>query len=123
MRLCGRRGESGPFKLPTEDTWRDDNTCSYCGGLNPEVALKYIEAGARIVPTDKSYKIYIDRVPADSGLPPMRSTRGKSYFQDWQPEHQKKLIELLNDKKITFAEPGHFYVLPFFMRRESKAEG
>ena len=36
--------------------WREDNTCSHCGGMRPSIALKAIREGAEVVPTDKNYK-------------------------------------------------------------------
>jgi len=57
---CPRRIE-GPFKLPKEDSWREDDTCSYCGSLNPNTLMQRIESGdVELTPTDKSYKIYVD---------------------------------------------------------------
>ena len=59
--LCPRR-EEGPtsFKLPAEDHWRENETCSFCGSLNPEAFMRHAEAGAKLGPTDKSYKVYVD---------------------------------------------------------------
>ena len=50
---------SGPFKFAAPH-WREDGTCSHCGGIKPSIALKAIVEGAQVVPTDKSYKIYVD---------------------------------------------------------------
>jgi hypothetical protein len=113
--ICPRREESGvipggPFKVPDGDSWRDDKTCSWCGGLDPVEALRLIESGAEITPTDKSYKLYV----AGSGSP-----TGKTYFQHFSAEQQQKLIELVNAKTVKFAYPGRFYVLPFFMWRSA----
>ncbi len=60
---CPRRlGEIGPWdhEETDQDAWRDDNTCSFCGGLKPETALELIKRGWNIVTTDKNYKIYLD---------------------------------------------------------------
>lgn len=56
---CPRRPE-GPFKLPDEDHWDEDDTCSYCGSFNPDTLMKRIEAGElELGPTDKGYKVYL----------------------------------------------------------------
>lgn len=45
------------------DEWREDNTCSFCGGINPMKLLEMLKSGGwHVVPTDKSYKFYIDKV-------------------------------------------------------------
>lgn len=84
-----------------QGTLRSDDTCSYCGGLNPKTALFLIEfENAKVTPTDKSYKVYInDR---------------KVYFEDFTDEEKNKFIQLYNEKKMTLAYPGHFYVMPYF---------
>ena len=43
-----------------EPHWEPDNTCSHCGGLRPSVALEAMRKGAKVVPTDKNYKIYVE---------------------------------------------------------------
>jgi hypothetical protein len=103
--LCPRRPE-GPFNLPEKDEWRADKTCSFCGSLDPAEALKLIEAGEELCPTDKSYKMYVG---GGGGR--------KVYFQHFDREQRERLIELLNAKKIKFAYPGHFYVRPFFIAK------
>jgi hypothetical protein len=102
---CPRRmAEFGPWKSEEGiDSWRNDNTCSFCGSLKPEIVLEAIEAGKEVTPTDKSYKLYVDG-------------HRKAYFQHFSDEQRTKLIELVNAKKISFAFPGYFYVLPFFAR-------
>jgi hypothetical protein len=42
----------------------------------------------------------------------------KFYFQHFSAEQRRELIQLCNDSKVRFGHPGHFYVLPFFMKRE-----
>lgn len=80
---------------------REDDTCDYCGGLNPETVLNLIEFdGAEVTPTDKNYKIYVNGK--------------KVYFEDFTDEQKSKFISLYNDKKMKMAYPGHFYVLPYF---------
>ena len=97
-------GSKSPFKLPTDSKWRDNNTCSWCGGLNPDVALNMIENGAIVGPTDKNYKIYVDDMK-------------KVYFQHFENKHKDRFIMMLNDNKINFDSFGGFYVLPYFVMR------
>ena len=81
---CGRRRESGmddpdsPFRRSGVglDHWdrhksNGDRVCSYCGSLHPEDFLRLVKESAeapeddlrapRINPSDKGYKIYVDR--------------------------------------------------------------
>jgi len=41
--------------------WRDDSTCSYCGSLHPDKLFEAIANGKKLIPTDKTYKIYVMR--------------------------------------------------------------
>lgn len=92
-----------------QSSWRvESNTCSYCGSMHPDDVFKAFEAGETLIPTDKSYKIY---VRADGG------NQRKFYFQHFSPDEQIKFLELVNAKKIKFARPGGFYVLPFFCQK------
>lgn len=69
--LCPRRAEHGTmFKLPDTDLWQVrrpglPRTCSFCGSVHPEDFLKLAAEGAKLTPTDKAYKVYID-VPEPS---------------------------------------------------------
>lgn len=105
---CPRRTEvPSQFHTTTEDTWRDDGTCSYCGSMSKEDFFKAIEDGNELTPTDKNYKIYVNHTK-------------KFYFQHLiEPEDQNRFIALVNgfnDRKIKFSYPGHLYVLPFFCK-------
>ena len=108
---CPRR-EEAPFAItpPEEDHWREDGTCSYCGSGKPIALLADIEEGLELTPTDKNYKVYC-RASKRGG------PAGKFYFQHFGEVDKAKLIQLLNERKIKFAEPGYFYVLPFFISR------
>ena len=59
---------SGPFKFKPP-VWREDNTCSHCGGMRPSLILAAIKSGAEVCPTDKSYKIYVTMPDPDVGKP------------------------------------------------------
>lgn len=110
-------GPDSPFKAPFngEATWRDDGTCSYCGSLRPDLLFAQIERGAKIGPTDKSYKIYVDLIGHQ-----VRGA-GKFYFQHLSDEEQTRFIELINTKAMNIGFPGHFYVLPYFARPAAPA--
>lgn len=114
MFYCPRGlGPGGPFAphFAGEAHWREDRTCSYCGSIDPELLFEQIEKGAKIGPTDKSYKIYVDLVDHH-----VRGA-GKFYFQHLSEEQQNRFIELVNSKSMNIGFPGHFYVLPFFAKR------
>lgn len=102
---CPRRIE-GPFKLPKHDEWIN-GCCSYCGSLEPSEFMRRAEAGEELTPTDKNYKVYV-------------GGSSKFYFQHLDETQGRRFVELLNAKALKFAFPGHFYVLPFFMRHEPK---
>lgn len=109
--FCPRgAGPDSPFKAPMngEATWREDGTCSYCGSLRPDAFFAAVEAGATVVPTDKSYKAYV-RGGTLHG-------QSKVYFQHFDEADQNRFIGLVNDKRMAMGIPGHFYVLPFFCR-------
>ncbi len=62
MLPCPRRKEAfRQFGDPAHDKWHDiDNTCSYCGSLNPEYLMERIRRGdVELGPTDKNYKVYV----------------------------------------------------------------
>ena len=115
---CPRRGEA-PSRLVVNqatDYWRRDGTCSYCGSLRPSLLFEAIEAGARIDPTDKSWKAYVEG-------PEAPKTRGaaKVYFQHLSVADRKRFVDLLNSGGIKLGYPGRFYVLPFFVKQPNLA--
>jgi hypothetical protein len=98
---CARRSE--PFIVePAEDYWRCDRTCSYCGSMHPEDMLSGIALGMKVVPTDKTYKVYV-------------GDNLKFYFQHFNEEQQNTFIEMLNSQRVTIGYPERFYVTPYFM--------
>ena len=143
---CSRRTEdgmdnpNGPFRNSgvNLDTYRDDNTCSYCGSFNPETFMQRLEAGdIELGPTDKSYKVYVRNVDGEMFKQSYRdcgdaeckgpdeckhwTTRERNetkfYFQHLSTDQKKRFIELLNEKKIKIGVPHHFYVTPFFIKK------
>lgn len=117
MQPCPRQRYEAvlPSQREHASHWRDDGTCSYCGSISPAMLFEQIEKGAKITPTDKPYKVYVDLVEAN-----VRGA-GKFYFQHLDDDEQTKFVELYNARKITMGFPGHFYVLPFFCSRTPKS--
>lgn len=135
--LCPRRSE-GPFRLPEEDNWLGDDSCSYCGSMNPDTLMARLEVeDVELVPTDKNYKVYVEnkggakfkmfhsRSCPDDKCPVATCTHWKVderngtkfYFQHLSEEQRTRFIELHNDGKIKLGYPGHFYNPPFFTKR------
>lgn len=123
MHTCGYRVVQGRADAnsvfrdsgPNLDSWREDDTCSYCGSLNPDILMARMEAGdIEIGPTDKSYKVYVKNL----GGAELKAI--KFYFYHFTPEQQAWFIDMLNQRRIHFSYPGHLYTLPYFCER-SKA--
>lgn len=103
-RLCPRRDENpGPWKFcPGPDTFQAGR-CSYCGGLAPEEFMRRVEEGEKVIPTDKSYKVYLSH------------GHEKFYYQHLSDEQKRRFVELLNEHKVRIDYPGYFYVRPYFV--------
>lgn len=134
--ICPRRSEGTVFKgLPEHDHYREDDSCSYCGSLNPDIFMERLEAGdVELGPTDKNYKVYVKNAGGKDFKQTYRNcpdatcggpdtcehwiTRDrpstKFYFQHLTDDQKTRFVELINKKKIKIGMPGHFYVLPFF---------
>lgn len=104
---CPRQKESSVFPPYPEHIsfFRSDNTCSFCGSMGEEEFFLAVEAGQQIVPTDKSYKVYVGG-----------SGRGKFYFQHLSEAGRQRFVHLLNNGTMKLGFPGHFYVAPFFVK-------
>jgi len=103
---CPRRAEIGappPPGWPTTDTWRHDQTCSYCGSLHPDEFIRRLAAGETIGTTTKTYKAYLD------------NPRAKFYYQHLSEDQRTEFIRLLNDG-VTRPD-FEWNPMPFFMRR------
>lgn len=106
MPTCPRRTfEFGPWEH-TEglDDFRDDDTCSFCGSLNPVAFFQAVRSGYEITPTDKNYKAYVN-------VPGWRFA--KFYFQHLSGAQRAEFIALYNDHTMK-VEGGSFYVMPYF---------
>lgn len=107
---AGMKAFNPPFN--GEMVWRENNTCSYCGSLNPDAFMVRLEAGdITLDPTDKDYKVYV----ANAGGPDLRGAI-KFYFQHLSADQRARFIELHNERKLNMGPPGHFYVAPFFCK-------
>ena len=97
---------ASPFHYDKDQPhWRDDDTCSHCGGMRPSIALKAIREGATVEPTDKSYKMYVKG--AKEPLP--SSPANKCYFNHFSEAQAVEFVLLHHTGKMKLAHPGHFY--------------
>lgn len=125
---CPRRAEDGtdrddsPFAYAgsNRDTYTaghgivgQGRGCSYCGSMHPDDFLEALREGALLGPTDKNYKAYV------AGYRNNGPNGGKFYYQHLSEEQRAEFIALLNDRKVAFDYPGHFTVLPYFIRTEA----
>lgn len=67
---CPRRmQEMGPWqRADWQDTWRAGPVgpvCSFCGSLDPDRFLELVRQGWLVVPTDKNYKVYLEKPLTD----------------------------------------------------------
>ncbi len=119
---CPRRAEDGtddpnsPFRGagPNQDKWlrggmgTQRRSCSYCGSMPGDEFMAAVRDGTKIGPTDKSYKAYVGEMA------------GKFYFQHLSEADRRAFLAMLNGElpeAVNIGYPGHFYVLPFFIRR------
>lgn len=139
---CPRRSESWVGSAPQFQRDNDyddsDDSCRYCGSLDPDTFIARVLAGdVKLGATDKNYKVYVEN---DGGAafkqsyrncPPksdcegpdsckhwvtQETTHTKFYFQHLSKEQKQDFVNYLNEGKIKFSGGG-FYVLPFFIGR------
>lgn len=98
---CPRRlYEFGPWdhEENKSEKWREDYTCSFCGGINPDKVIELIKKGYRVSRTDKNYKIYIETPYGmnreDSQLPNKQSM-WKVYIMHFSKEQINNLNKAL----------------------------
>lgn len=75
--------------------------CNYCGSMPPEDFMAAVRSGAKIGPTDKSYKLYVG------------DHDGKFYTQHLSEEQGFEFHQLWLDNKINWGHPGAPYVRLF----------
>ncbi len=139
---CPRRSNSVLYEQAENlDTWREDNRCSFCGSLKPDIFMDRLERGdAILVPTDYSDKAYLkndggevfkqtyrDCYTQCDGKPTCKGpadcthwvtkdmNETKFYFDHLSEDKQAKFIEYLNAQKLKLGYPGYFYVQPYFI--------
>lgn len=141
MATCPRRmTELGPWERAEDlDSYvqghgligiqHDNLSCSFCGSLSPDTFIQWIRDGARLVPSDKSYKCYVacpypnerygetkhEITEGGSRVTSVYGREAKFYFQHLSDDQRAEFVDLYNERKITFGEPGDFYRFPFFM--------
>ena len=108
--------EMGPWERREDlDTWLPGahEMCSFCGSLKPTQFMEWVREGQQIIPTDKTYKVYL-RLP-DGG-------QHKFYLMHLLSDQKRDFVDLYNDGTMKLDVPGVFYVMPFFMRPVSESE-
>ena len=83
--------------------WKDTDTCSHCGSMRPSIALKAIRDGAKVTPTDKNYKIYVEGINLP-GCP-----ANKCYLNHFSESQAIEFVLLWETGKMNLACPGTFY--------------
>lgn len=111
---CGRRDDLFSPDFPGEDTWREEGnpyhvspSCSYCGSMTPEALFAAIEAGHKITPTDKSYKLYVE-VPTEDPAA-LRVSGGTSSPErpEWgEPEQWHRYADLTDEQRAMLRRDG-----------------
>lgn len=61
MQPCPRQASEAVMasQIAHQSHWRANGACSYCGSISADTLFAAIEAGARLTPTDKNYKVYV----------------------------------------------------------------
>lgn len=81
-----------------------------------QIKRKELEIDARLAMLDDSHnkenhKLH-DMIAARSG-----ADIGKFYFQHLSVDQRRQFLDLVNSGTMVIGYPGHFYTLPFFIRR------
>ena len=88
--LCPRRDEVPEnLRWTKDDEWRHDDTCSFCGSLNPDLFMILLREGVPLGTTTKNYKAYI-------------GDHRKFYYQHMTDEQRAEFIQMLNRDMIKF---------------------
>ena len=148
---CPRRGENplgdlSAYPVPDNDYDQRDDSCSYCGSLDPVTFMARVEAGTvELGATDKNYKVYVRNAGGEPFKQAFRDCysvgakdckpdtcthwtvrdqdNAKFYFQHLSAEQCTRFVELMNEKdKLKFEGGMGFYVMPFFAVRGKAAQ-
>lgn len=96
VQSCPRRlQEFGPWDHKENlDTWEERGNgyrqCSFCGGMHPEDAIKFVTEGKAVDPTTKPYKRYILGV----------SGPGKLYVMHFSDDQVKRFNAALRSRVV-----------------------
>lgn len=128
MHTCPRRtGEYGSWDraaenlddyVPNHGLINQELGCTFCGSMPPEDFMAAVRNGAEIVPTDKSYKLYVHHVtPEDVRVD------SKFYTMHLSPEQSQEFWELWGAGRINWGYPGYPYAklyLPGLVREDER---
>jgi hypothetical protein len=78
--------------------------------MHPDDFMAAVKVGAKLVPTDKSYKVYVCRP---------KQPQMKFYFTHLNVGQREEFVQLYNAQSLIIH--GGFYVMPFFMARSQVA--
>lgn len=122
---CPRRSEHGSLEVAVSDDcfYRNrvaetdivDGRCRFCGSMSGDAFMSVLDT-AKITPTDKDYKVYVELEETELiGRNVVRKT-SKFYFQHLSPEQKQAFVERMNAKTLIIGFPGHFYTTPYFVK-------
>lgn len=96
-----------PFEVNADKDGPDtyNPTCTYCGSLPGPVFMKMVKQNAKLLGSDKSYKVYIK----------FKDKTHKFYWHHLTQLQRDKFFGLYQEKKLNLDSYG-LYVLPFFFR-------
>lgn len=118
MQPCPRQAEATmATQRQHQSHWRDDGTCSYCGSLSPELFWEAINGGNELGPTDKDYKVYVDRPDPDAGTPWIYTSQN---FEPESKEGWQLATQELLDSLPKFPRAWHQHQLGHWVRIEPK---
>ena len=132
---CGSLSQEKFFEAVEREcriTPTDKNYKVYVDLPNPDVGQPAIYSSANFEKTDDGWiKVTLDNVEALPIAPNQRdfylgqwvkvepaheTLHRKFYFQHLSQEGRDRFIELVNAKRINFANPGYLYVMPYFAK-------
>lgn len=109
---CPRRAENGMDRDDGPMRWAGSNldtyksrlghgqpACSFCGSMEPGDFLAAVRAGAKIVPTDKAYKLYVEQPnPTPDRVRVHGTTTGETGRPGWVAvgdltDEQRQIVE------------------------------
>lgn len=102
MQPCPRQAEVDRTILNVpESGWREDGTCSYCGSIAPDALFSAIASGYTLGPTDKRYKVYVDRPNPLAGQPSIRAAANFRPSDDYVQVTEETLAAMRAISRMT----------------------